>query len=235
MMLSAYLPEPRRLEMRQVEVPRPGPGEILVRVRCALTCGLDLAAWRGRLPWPGDRPLGHEFAGEVAALGPGVTGFAEGDAVMAAPAAPCGDCPHCTRGLENLCSHLGAWTSRGAFSEFVLLSPEVVRRCTFPKPASLSFAQAAMLEPLARVVQGLALVPFDPLDTLVILGSGAIGLLHLAVARARGAGRILVAGRGAERLAAARRLGADRVIDIERESAVEAVAAETGGRGAELV
>lgn len=233
-MQSAILVAPGRIEVQEVPVPEPGPGEVVLQVRSALTSGADLRAWRGGGRTPA--PLGNEYAGVVARVGPGVTGLKEGDAVMTAHSAPCGSCFHCDRGEENLCEGTEAGAARGGMAEYVRVGAPIVRRNMFPKPPGLDFREAAFLEPLASVVQGLQSIPLLEEDTVVILGTGAIGLLHLLALKVLGRPRrIVMAGRGAGRLALASELGAHRVVDADRESAVEVVRELTGGYGAQVV
>lgn len=233
-MLSAMLVAPGRIELLETPIPEAGPGEVVLRVRSALTCGADLRAWRSGAG--AGTPLGHEYAGEVARVGEGVKGFREGDAVMTAHAAPCGKCFHCTRGEENLCDAFETGMAVGGFAEYVRVGAPIVRQNMFLKPRDLQFSDAAFLEPLSSVVQGLESVPVSERDTVVILGSGAIGLLFLLALKAvRKPARILVAGRGGPKLALARQLGADRVIDADRESVQDVVREETGGQGAEVI
>jgi len=233
-MLSAVLVEPRRLELEEVPDPEPGPGEVVLRVHSALTCAADLRAYRLGQGAPG--PWGHEFAGQIWRTGADVPGFREGDAVMTAHTAPCGECLLCTRGQGNLCENLEAGMAVGGFAEFVRVGAPIVQQNMFLKPASLSYAEAAFLEPLASVVQGLGSVPIDPDDTVVILGCGTIGLLYLACLKAlEQPPRVLMAGRGTERLELARTMGAELVIDDWQESVVEVVRERTAGLGAQVV
>jgi len=233
-MLSAVLVEPGRFEIEEVPEPEPGPGEVVLRVQSALTCAADLRAYRLGPGNPG--PLGHEFAGLVSRVGAGVPGFREGDAGMTVYAARCGEGFLCARGQENLCENLEAGMAVGGFAEFVRVGAPIVRTNMFLKPASLSFAEAAFLEPLASVVQGLGSVPIAPDDTVVILGCGTIGLLYVACLRAlEQPPRLVVAGRGRERLEMARALGAERVIDAEKDSVVDLVREQTAGLGAQVV
>jgi len=234
-MRAAYLTAPGKLELREVMDPTPGPGEIVLRVRAALTCGTDLKAYRrGHHAMPFPTPLGHEFAGEVVAVGDGVQRFPPGTEVMAVHSAPCGACRDCQRGQENLCAHAFSTMALGGFAEYMRLPARVVKSNTFVKPASLSFEQAAFLEPLSCVVQGLTKSGFKAGDTVIVLGSGAIGLMHLVLARKLGAEQVVVVGRGAERLALAARLGADLVIDARESQATERACEATDG-GADLV
>ena len=225
-------------EMELVEVPRPkaGPGEIVLRVQAALTCGTDVKTFlRGHPIFPTPTLFGHEFAGEVAEIGAGVGAFAEGDAVMTVPTAPCGECYYCGHGDENLCDAIKRDYVVGGFGEYLLLPRRVVETNTFAKPDELSFAEAALLEPLSCVVHGLEMVPLRPDSSIALLGAGAISLLHLLAARAMGVENVFVIGRREERLEQARRLGASQVIGGGAEEAVPALLELTGGRGADIV
>ena len=235
-MLATLLLEPGRLELRDVEIPRAGPGDVVVRVRTALTCGTDLKAFRrGHPKIPMPTLFGHEFSGDVHELGEGVTWFGVGDQVMAAPTAPCGTCVYCRKGQENLCSHAMDTMVWGAYAEYVRVPAHIVASNMFRKPSHLSYGEAAMLEPLSCVVHGMDQVQVHPDDTVLVIGAGAIGLMHVMVARALGAGRIIVAGKRENRLRIARAIGADEVIDAETESTSRRVRDLTDGIGADLV
>jgi L-iditol 2-dehydrogenase len=233
-MLSAQLLRPGEFVLRDVPVPEPGPGELLVRVEAALTCGTDVKTFqRGhpRLPLPS--PFGHEMAGVVAAAGKGVTAFREGDAIAAVPTAPCGQCRLCRRGRENLCAEAVGRIALGAFAEYLLLPAHVVADNVYGRPSSLRPEQAALLEPLACVVHGAARVDLAGAENVVLLGDGAIALLFARLAQLHGAGHVLVAGRHENRLAVARALGA-ATTTLEGDALVEEV--RGGGRpGADVV
>ncbi len=230
-MLTAVPVEPGRLEIVEVPRPHPGPGEVVLQVVSALTCGADLRNWR-----QGSGPLGRHFSGRVAEVGPQVSGWREGDPVMAAHTAPCGACYPCQRDQANLCEGLEVDAVAGGFAEYVRLNASIVRQALLPRPASLSFAEAAFLDPLAAVLQGLESIPGEPEDTVVILGDGPTGLLFLTALRALGRPhRILLADHGRERLDLAAALGADRVVDSQAELVLEAVRDLTGGLGAEVI
>jgi L-iditol 2-dehydrogenase len=212
-MLRAELIRPGVLEMREVPVPSPGPGELLVRIEVALTCGTDLKTYRrGHPKIPLPAPFGHEFAGTVAATGEGVTAFRAGDAIVAVPTAPCGECRLCSRGRENLCPAAVGRIVLGAFAEYLLLPAHLVAQGhVLHRPAHLSAEHAAALEPLACVVHGARRVSLAAAETVVILGDGPIALLFVQLALAAGA-RVLLAGRHEIRLAAARSFGAETVV-----------------------
>lgn len=221
---------------QEVETPRARRGEVLIRIQAALTCGTDLKAYlRGHPKMPMPTLFGHEFSGEIAAMGSGVNGFREGDAVMAVHTAPCGSCYYCMRDQENLCPAVLRGMVLGAYAEYVCLPAPVIRANLFPKPRHLSFAEAALLEPLACVVHSIEQVRLRPDDTVLIVGAGAIGLLHLLVLRAQGVEKVVVAGRRAHRLRTALALGATAVVDGSPELVRDQVSAITQGRGADVV
>lgn len=224
------------MSLCQMPRPVPGPGEIVLRVRAALTCGTDVKSLlRGHPKFPMPTMFGHEFAGEIAAVGEGLRGFREGDAVMAVPTAPCGSCYFCTRCQENLCATLMATYVVGAFAEYVKLPARVVATNVYPKPAGVSYPVAALLEPLSCVIHGLETVPLRTDDTVVLLGAGAISLLHLLLLRTHGVEDIVVIGRRPSRAEYARHLGATEVLVGDLELARERVRARSGGRGADVV
>ena len=235
-MLASVLIEPGRIELREIDPPEISDGEILIQIKAALTCGTDLKAFRRGHPlMPMPTVFGHEFAGEVAEVGKDVAGFSPGDSVMAVHTAPCGACIYCSRQLENLCPTMMETKVLGAYAEYLKLPAEIVRRNTFHKPDHLSFREAAILEPLSCVVYGMESVALQPQSTVVIIGAGAIGLLHIMVAKAMGAGKIIVSGHHSFRLDLARMVGADVTIDSQREDPVSRITAETDGMGAPLV
>jgi L-iditol 2-dehydrogenase len=232
----AVLFAPGDLRLCEFTPPRPGPGELLLQVKCALSCGTDLKTYRRGHPiWRLPAPFGHEFAGVVVEAGEGVAQFKPGDAVMAAPTAPCGSCFHCRRGQENLCPQAMDQMVMGAYADFLLLPAHIVAHNTFAKPSALSFEEAALLEPLSCVVHAHALALPEPHETVLIIGAGAFGLLHMLALRAAGGREIAVAGRGRERLEWARELGADHVIDAGAQDAAAEVARLNEGYGPDLV
>jgi L-iditol 2-dehydrogenase len=235
-MLATLLLEPGRLELKDVEIPKAGPGEVVVRVRTALTCGTDLKTFRrGHPKIPMPTMFGHEFSGDIYQIGDGVTEFQVGDQVMSAPTAPCGECVYCTKGQDNLCSLSMETMINGAYAEYVRIPAHIVRNNMFKKPAHLSYGEAAMLEPLSCVVYGMDQVSIGGDDTVLVIGAGAIGLMHLMVAKALGAGRVIVAGRWENRLKVAKAMGADAVIDVDSESTFQRVRDLTDGIGADIV
>ena len=217
---SAFLLGPERLEVREVPVPRPGPGEILVAIGAATTCGTDVKVFRRgghprmlRVP----SPFGHEMAGTVAAAGPGVP-FREGERVAIANSAPCGRCRACRRGHENLCSDL--LYLNGAFAEYLSVPARFVERSVYRCPAGLPFELAALAEPLACVLHGVETMEGSGLaegpSEIALFGSGPIGLLFVDLLTHRGH-RVVAVDPNPQRLAAARALGAAATVEVNRD------------------
>jgi threonine dehydrogenase-like Zn-dependent dehydrogenase len=225
------------IRVREVPTPAPGPGQALVRVLAAGICGSDLHGYRDR-EGVSDQPRlkGHELAGEIAALGPGVEGLELGQRVGVEPGhlVSCGHCRWCRRGDTQLCPELGLFDGQRVHSTgFAEYSLEAARNC-YPLPEGVSLEQAAILDVYAVAVHAVHRVPVRPTDTVAVLGTGAIGLATAQVARVAGAGRVIVVGRRDAPLEVARRLGCDGTVNASREDAAEAVRAQSGGRGADV-
>lgn len=235
-MLAVELVRPGEIALRTVPVPEPGPGEAVIAVESALTCGTDVKTFRRGHPHiPLPIPLGHEASGTIVALGSGVRELREGDPVACVPTVPCGSCRLCRRGRDSLCPNAIGRMNFGAFAERLRLPAHIVAGGVFHRPAGMSADTAAALEPLASVVHGAHRVRLAEAENVVLLGDGAIALLFVQVARQRGAGRIVVAGHHAGRLDAARSLGADAVTLARGQVLREVVESETGGALADLV
>lgn len=240
MMQAGFLVSPGCVELRTVPAPEPAPGQLVVRVRAALTDGTDLKAFRrGHPQMPMPTPFGHEFSGDVVAVGPGVSAFRAGDAIMAVHSAPCGRCYWCDADQENLCVWVMRTKILGAYAEQVLIPAHIVARNAFPKPSSLSYEAAAFLEPLACVVHDVALLAPRSGDLVVVIGAGGFGLLHVALLHTLGV-RVGIVGRHRERMQMARELGAEWALEAALEpGAFPAVRAHvdelTEGRGADRV
>lgn len=235
-MLANVLIKPGQIELREIETPSAGTGEVIVKVKAALTCGTDLKTFlRGHPKFPLPTLFGHEFSGEIAQVGKGVQKFREGDQVMSVPSGPCGTCYFCQRSQENICDSAMANYALGAYAEYIRVPAQVVSQNMFEKPASLPYKEAALLEPLACVIHGLSLVNFREDDTVIIIGAGAIGLLHMMALQAYGLKRIVVIGRKPYKLQLARQLGAFHVIDATTGLTREEVHHITNGRGADVV
>jgi len=220
-MRGAVLTGPETIDIRDVPVPEPGAGEILLRVGAATTCGTDVKVFkRGGHPRMLKVPtlFGHEMAGTVAAIGDGVDKFVAGDRIVVANSAPCGLCELCVRDRENLCEDLHYLN--GAFAEYLLVPERFVRRNTYAIPDGLSFEKAALAEPLACVLHGIDACELPRYGTegpveIIIFGGGPIGLLFVAALAALDQ-TVIMADPNPERLQAARDLGAAKTLRIDR-------------------
>jgi threonine dehydrogenase-like Zn-dependent dehydrogenase len=231
------------IRVEETPTPAPGPDEALVRIGAAGICGSDLHLYRGENPWggwggDGPRRGGHELAGTVAAVGADVTGLVVGQRVGVEPMhlVGCGQCRFCRRGDYHLCptrgQRRGQPTYSAGFSEYDL----VVADNLFPIPDSVSIEAASLLDVYACGVHALNRVPLRPFETVVVLGTGPIGMTAGQVARAAGARRVIMVGRRDELLAVAREVGAaDAVVNATREEVGPAVRRLTDGLGAEVV
>jgi L-iditol 2-dehydrogenase len=212
LLLSQY----RRLELAEVETPRPQAGEVLIRVAACGICGSDVHGYDGssgrRIP---PIIMGHEAAGNVVQVGQGVDGLAEGDRVTFDSTVYCGACANCLRGEINLCDRrevlgvsCGDYRRAGAFAEFVSVPAHIVHRL----PHNLIFHEAALLEAVAVALHAASLVPIAPGSTALVVGAGTIGLLLQQALRVAGCSRVFVADPDRTRLALSQKLGATEII-----------------------
>jgi L-iditol 2-dehydrogenase len=234
--LVKYAKGPGMIEMREIPVPEPGPGEAIVRVKAAAVCASDVYILHDCFTYEPPLVLGHEFSGVVERLGPGVSEVCPDDRVVSEnnPAA-CGICRICEKGYPNLCPAKQAigFKSDGCFAEVVKIPAHLLHRV----PDGVSFRAAALSEPLAVAVHAVEdRCGIESGDTVVVLGPGAIGLLAAQVARAEGAGRVIVSGteRDAERLACAQRLGFE-TRNVEKAGGAAQVQVLTDPIGADVV
>ena len=226
--------EPGHLELQEVDVPQPGPDEILVRIRTALTCGTNVKTYRRGHPKIKPPALfGHEWAGDVVEVGSEVKKFKPGMRVVAHNSAPCGVCYYCKHGQHSMCDDLLFFS--GGFAEYVVIPGRIARLNTFEIPEHISYAQAAILEPFACVVHGQDVIQIQPGESVAIIGAGGpIGLMHLQMALQRGASQVIAVDLKDSRLAVAEELGATRIVNPEREDPVKVIKELTGGRGADV-
>ncbi|MCK4326644.1 zinc-binding dehydrogenase [bacterium] len=235
-MKAAILHGPKDVRMEDVPVPDVGPGEILLQIKAALTCGTDAKVYlRGGHPRMIKPPavFGHEFSGVIANVGKGVSHFQKGMRVVAANSAPCNRCFYCKLGRQSLCENL--LFINGAYAEYVKIPEPIVKQNLLEIPDGVSFKEAALVEPLACALHGVEESGIKLSDTAVINGAGPIGLLFLQLAKLKGA-RVIVTDKEAQRLAIAKECGADEVVDVSQtEDAVKAVRGLTdGGRGVDV-
>ena len=173
-MTAAVLYGREDLRLTQVETPSAGPGELVVRVGAALTCGTDLKVYRrgyhARMLQP-PMPFGHELAGVVTEVGEGVAGFAVGDRVVPMNSAPCEACYFCRRGQENLCDDL--LFNNGAYAEYLRVPARIVMRNTLLVPEEVPLEHAALTEPLACVMRGIEESGACAGDSMIVIGAGA--------------------------------------------------------------
>ncbi len=222
----------------ETNIPEIGPGELLIQVGTALTCGTDVKTYkRGHPLLIKHTPalFGHEYAGTINAVGEGVKNFRVGMRVVATNSAPCGDCFFCNRDMPNLCAKLKDSLVNGAFAEYIRVPKAVVQWNTHQIPDSLSFRDAALTEPLACVVHGIEEANIKLGDTVVVIGAGPIGQMLIMLAKKNGASSVIASDLAELRRNIALKAGADIVIDPSKEDPVERVKQETSGMGADVV
>jgi len=237
--ISAILYEPNRIDVATTAVPDIRPGDLLLRMRAATICGTDIRIFRGKKTLGVRYPsvLGHEFAGEIIESG-GHPGFAEGSRVGVCPSIPCGRCDRCKRGLENLCAdslNFG-YELDGGFAEIVRIPAAAVAAGNVRLlPETMSYGEAALVEPLACVLNGQEKAGVGFGDTVLVIGAGPIGCLHVLLAQRGGAERIVVSDPNLHRREEAARCGASVTVDPTQEDLRAVLHAATGGRGADVV
>lgn len=211
-----YLLGPEHIELREETVPSPADGEMLVRVRAATTCGTDVKVFRRgghprmlRVP----TPFGHEFAGMVEEVGPGVEGYNRGDRVAVVNSASCGRCAYCDASRENLCRDLQY--INGAFAEYLLLPRRFVESSTHLIGSDLPYEIAAVTEPLACVIHSIDACDLRDDSEVLVYGAGSMGVLLTAVLAARGH-RVVSADPNPQRLEVASALGARELVEVAR-------------------
>ncbi len=235
LLLTAY----NHLEITDMPLPSPGPGEVLVRVEACGICGSDVHGLDGstgrRIP---PIVMGHEAAGTVESVGEGVTRFAKGDRVTFDSTVYCGNCPYCKVGQINLCDNRevigvseGNYRRHGAFAEYVVIPDRIM----YPLPASFPFEEAAMLEAVSVAMHGVKVSPIVGGETALVIGAGMIGLLTLQAAKAAGCARVFISDVDETRLNLARQIGADEVLHCSGAELLSEVKRLTNGRGVDVV
>lgn len=236
-MTAAVLYGKEDVQIETVDVPQIGRGDVLVRVRAALTCGTDVKVFRrgyhARMIVP-PALFGHELGGDIVAMGKDVRGFKMGQRVVAANSAPCGECFYCQRNQENLCEDL--LFNNGAYAEYIRIPERIVRKNMYEVPDHVSYQDAALVEPLACVLRGLEESGVRPGDTIAVIGLGPIGMMFVRLAKAVCNARVIAIGRRPQQLLRASRMGADEtVLNCDGADVVGPVHEMTGGRGADVV
>ena len=200
-------------DVRLEEIPAPsiGPRELMVKVLASGVCGSDVMEWYRIKKAP--RVLGHEIAGEIVKVGEGVERYKVGERVFVSHHVPCNTCHYCLNGFHTVCDTLRSTNfDPGGFAEYIRVPRINVDRGVFILPDEVSFEDGVFIEPLACVLRGQRLAKFRPGQSVFVIGSGISGVLHIALARASGAGRIIASDINEYRLKAAKQFGADEAI-----------------------
>ncbi len=227
---------PGDIRYEEIERPTAGPGEVVVQVKVALTCGTDLKTYKRGHPvmiQKAPTVFGHEMSGVIAEIGPGVQGLAVGQRVVAANSAPCNHCFYCRQGRLSLCENLEFLN--GSYAEYIAIPARIVEQNLLAIPDDLPFRHAALVEPFACIVHGIERSKIGLGDTVCIIGQGPIGLMFTRLAKLKGA-RVIAVDRVPFRLEKARHFGADEVVNAsEVANAVAAVRDLTAeGRGVDV-
>jgi L-iditol 2-dehydrogenase len=224
--------------VEQAPMPEPGPGEVVLRVRAVGLCGSDVHYYKeggiGDATVNEPMTIGHEFAAQIADLGPGVAGLRVGQAVAVDPARPCGHCEFCLEGKSNLCPQVifaGSPPVNGALTEYMVYPG----RFCYPLPSGLSYDDGAVLEPLGVAIHAVDLGKPKTGHSVAVLGCGPIGLLTVQVARVAGASRIFATETLDYRLKMAGQYGATALYNPKTEDVVARILDDTKGRGVDVV
>ncbi len=208
---------PQDIKIEEVEIADPKEGEVLLKIKAALTCGTDVKTYkRGHPVLIKKIPsgFGHEFSGIIEKVGKNVKDFKVNDRVVAANSAPCGKCFFCRRQEYNLCENLNLLN--GAYAEYIIIPKDIVEKNMYKIPNHVSFEEAAFSEPLANVVHGIEKTNIKEGDTVGVIGLGPIGLFFVKLAKLKGA-RVIAAGRNPLKLKLAKEFAlADEVIDLKK-------------------
>jgi len=235
-MRAAILHGREDVRIEDVPVPEAGPGELVVSVGAALTCGTDLKVFRrgyhARMIVP-PALFGHELAGTVVEVGRGAVGFVAGDRVVALNSAPCGECYYCSRNQENLCDDL--MFNNGAYAEFIRIPARIVAKNTLHIPDHVSLEHAALTEPLACAVHGFEDSRPRPGDTVAVIGGGPLGLMIMHIASLYGCEVIAIVKHEGQ-VEMARQLGAAHVVQTSsiRKAIKETRDLTPGHRGVDI-
>lgn len=211
MMRVAMYYNNKDIRIEEMPIPKIGPEELLVKVLACGICGSDVMEWYRIKKAP--RVLGHEISGEVVEVGEGIKKYKVGDRVFVSHHVPCNTCRYCLNGHHTVCDTLRTTNfDPGGFAEYLRVPRNNVDRGTFILPEEVSIDEGVFIEPLACVLRGQRLSRFKPGQSVFVIGSGISGILHIALARASGAGRIIASDIQESRLRLAQRFGADETL-----------------------
>jgi L-iditol 2-dehydrogenase len=230
---------PGDIRVEEVPTPEAGNGELRVRVDACAVCGTDLKSYQhGNPRIQAPLTIGHEFTGLIDSVGAGVTGFAVGQRIVMATSVSCGQCRYCRSGWRNLCVALApmGFTYPGGMADYVVIPQRAIDNGhVVTVPEGVPAEHAALSEPLSCAVNAVRQCQVQKGDVVAVLGAGPMGLMNACVARAMGAGTIILAEVAPARLAQAAQFGCDLLIDSSREDLVQRVKQATGGLGADVV
>jgi len=233
-MKAAVFTAPFRIELQEIPEPEPQPNEVKIKIKAAGICGSEVHAYNGTHPFRHPPAImGHELSGEVVAVGAAVQGFRAGDRVVVEPQKTCGTCIYCQGTDYYLCKQkvvLGTTTWNGAFGEYVSAPEEIV----YHLPENMSYEEGALVEPLAVGLHAVRQSSVKLGSSVVVIGSGTIGLATIACAKAQGAGHIIAADVIDFNLKVAEKMGATRLVNAKREKLAEVVAKEVHPAGADI-
>jgi len=233
-MKAAVFTAPFRIELQDVPEPKPEPHEVKIKVKAAGVCGSEVHAYNGTHPFRHPPAImGHELSGEVVEVGSLVRRFQAGDRVVAEPQKTCGVCLYCQSTDYYLCRQkvvLGTTTWNGAFGEYVTAPEKIV----YPLPDNMSFEEGALVEPLAVGLHAVRQSSVQIGSSVVIIGSGTIGLATMACAKAQGAGHIIAADVIDFNLETAKKMCATRVVNVKKEKLAEIIKREVHPEGVEI-
>jgi L-iditol 2-dehydrogenase len=238
-MKAAVYMGPGKMEVKEVEMPKPKAGEILLKIHACAVCGTDVRIfYHGQKNVVPPHITGHEFAGTVEELGAGVSGYKKGEKVTSVTCVGCQKCQYCKKGLFNLCDtprYLGYFYP-GAFAEYMIIPKEAVEGGNLLKaPESLGFPEITMVEPLSCVINGQDYLKVQKGDFAVVIGAGPIGCMHAEIAKASGAKTTVLFDVSDARLELAKRFSGLTPVNSAKEDPVKKVMELTGGCGADVI
>jgi len=238
-MKAAVFQGPERMEVKEVDTPQYKEGEVLLKVEACAVCGTDARIYyHGQKNVVPPHIIGHEIGGTICETGKGVNGYKIGEKVTVVTSVGCGKCRFCRKGWFNLCKTPGyiGYYYPGGFAEYVIVPEGAVKgNNILPAPESLDFDEISLVEPLSCCINGQDYLNIQEGDCVVVFGAGPIGCMHAELAKAQGAGKLILIDISEERLALAQRFRVDEFINAGEVDAVKKVLELTGGEGADVI